>query len=88
MRCEGWTRKGCIFSMGLPTWSQCKNEAVVMLKVEQEKVEKQPACMDCWNKGIEKGIKILSVEPIKSNKLHAADTKERAADQLRWEDNK
>jgi len=68
MRCEGWTRKGGIFTLGLPTWSQCENEAVVMLEVEQKKVEKQPSCMDCWKKGIKTGIKILSVEPLTETK--------------------
>lgn len=64
MRCEGWTLPGSFMTLGPRTWRQCENEAVVMLEVEQEKVEKQPACTDCWKKGIEKGIKILSVEPI------------------------
>lgn len=64
MRCEGWTRKGGAFTLGPVTWSQCENEAIVMLEAEQEKIEKQPACMDCWKKGKEEGIKILSVEPI------------------------
>jgi len=65
MRCEGWTRKGGMFTLGLPVWSQCENEAVVMLEVRQEETEKQPACIDCWKRGIKEGIKILSVEPIK-----------------------
>ena len=64
MRCEGWTRRGGIFTLGRPTWSQCENEATVMLEVAQEKIEKQPACMDCWKKGVEKEIKILSAEPL------------------------
>lgn len=68
MRCEGWTRKGGVFTLGPVTWSQCENEAVVMLEVEQEKIEKQPACIDCWKKGIKEGIKILSVEPLIKNK--------------------
>lgn len=67
MRCEGWTRKGGVFTWGRPVWSQCENEAVVMLEVKQEKVEKQPACIDCWKKGVKTGIEILSVEPIKDH---------------------
>lgn len=68
MRCEGWTRKGGVFTLGSISWSQCENEAIVMLEVEQEKVEKQPACMTCWKKGIKEGIKILSIEPLNNNK--------------------
>jgi len=64
VRCEGWTRHGGLFTLGLPEWSQCENEAVVILEVQQEEITKQPSCMDCWKKGIKKGIKILSVEPI------------------------
>ena len=67
MRCEGWTRKGGIFTMGIPQWSQCKNNAVVMLKVDQDEgiVSEQPAYINCWEKGKKANIKILSVEPIK-----------------------
>jgi len=67
MRCEGWTRKGGVFTFGPVTWSQCENEAIVMLEVEQEKVEKQPACLECWGKGIKAGIKLLSVERLGEN---------------------
>ncbi|MBA7646722.1 hypothetical protein ES703_54488 [subsurface metagenome] len=67
MRCEGWTLPGSFMTLGPRTWCQCENEAVVMLEVEQEKIEKQPACMDCWKKGIKRGIKILSVEPLTDN---------------------
>ncbi len=69
IRCEGWTRRGGVFTLGgLPKWSQCENDAVVMLTVEQEEIEEQPACMDCWNTGIENEIKILSAVPIQSEK--------------------
>ncbi len=69
MKCEGWTLPGSFMTFGPRTWCQCKNEAVVMLEVKQEKVEKQPACIDCWKKAIKikKGITILSVEPIDAN---------------------
>ena len=75
MRCEGWTRKGGAFTWGTPIWSQCENDAIIMLEVEQEKIEKQPACIDCWKKGIKKGIKILSVEPLNDNPSISEETK-------------
>lgn len=69
MRCEGWTRHGGIFSFGPVTWTQCENEAVVMLTVIQDgKEEKQPACIECWNKGIETGIEIINVVPLVEKK--------------------
>ena len=67
MRCEGWTRHGGAFTFGPVTWSQCENDAEVILEVQQEEIEKQTACMDCWKKGIKEGIKIISVEPINDN---------------------
>jgi hypothetical protein len=66
MRCEGWRRYGGCFTIGPVKWEQCKNEAIVMLEVEQEKVETLPACLDCWNESLKKGIKIISVTPIKT----------------------
>lgn len=63
-QCEGWRRYGGAFSLGGVRWEQCKNEAVVLLKVEQEKVQTLPACLECWNEAKAKGIKILSTEPI------------------------
>jgi hypothetical protein len=69
MRCEGWTRTGGAFSFGPIVWSQCENDAVVNLTVVQDGVEEvQPACVDCWNKGIEKGIVIKSVVPLQTEK--------------------
>lgn len=65
MRCEGWRRHGGMFTLGPVTWSQCKNEAVVVIDLEQDgKREKLPGCMECWREAIDSGIKILSVEPI------------------------
>ncbi len=64
MRCEGWTLPGSFMTLGPRTWRQCENEAIVILEVKQEKIEKQPACMDCWKRGVKKGIEILSVEPV------------------------
>lgn len=64
MRCEGWRRYGGAFTLGPVKWEQCKEDAIVMLKVKQEKTEELPACLHCWNEGKEKGITILSAEPI------------------------
>ena len=64
MRCEGWTLPGSFMTLSPRTWRQCENEAIVILEVKQEKIEKQPACMGCWKKGIKKGIEVLSVEPV------------------------
>lgn len=64
-RCEGYRRYGGAFTLGPVRWEQCKNDGLVMLEVKQEQVEKMPACMECWNEAKEKGIKILSADPIK-----------------------
>ena len=64
-RCEGWRRHGGVFTLGPVVWEQCKNDATVMIKVEQDgKVETLPACPICWNEAIDTGIKILDVVPI------------------------
>jgi hypothetical protein len=65
MRCEGWRRRGGAFTFGPVKWEQCNNDAVVMLEVEQGQVEKQPACLACWNEAVERRIKIISSVPIK-----------------------
>lgn len=72
MRCEGWTRHGGVFTFGPVTWTQCPNEAVVMLKVEQKVegqsgVSEQPACIDCWKEAKAWPITILSATPIEAN---------------------
>lgn len=64
MRCEGWRRHGGMMTLGKPVWEQCQNEAVVLLEVEQEKIEKMPSCMECWKEAIDKKIKILSSSPL------------------------
>lgn len=66
-RCEGYRRYGGAFSLGLGRWEQCRNKAVVMLKVEQEQVKTMPACRTCWNEAKAHGLKILSAEPIQVN---------------------
>lgn len=63
-RCEGWRRRGGVFTLGPVTWEQCENDATVMLTVQQaKKVERMPACVVCWNEAMERCIKILAVEP-------------------------
>jgi hypothetical protein len=69
VRCEGWTRTGGAFTLGAAVWSQCFNNAVVILEVEQTEngktvVTKQPACIDCWKEAKKWPIKILSATPI------------------------
>lgn len=65
MRCEGWRRNGGAFTLGPVTWSQCENEAIVELTVEQEgKAETLPGCAVCWQEAIDSGIKIIKVVPI------------------------
>lgn len=65
IRCEGWRRYGGAFTLGPVHWEQCKEKAVVMIKVKQEgKVDLLPACMTCWHEAIRRGIKILEARPI------------------------
>jgi len=65
MRCEGWRRKGGAFSFGPVKWSQCENDAIVVLKVKQDdKVADFPACIECWNEANERGIRVLEAKPI------------------------
>jgi hypothetical protein len=67
MRCEGWRRHGGAFTLGPVKWVQCDNEASVMLKVKQEKMEYLPSCIECWNEAKERGIQILSADPLTPN---------------------
>ena len=67
VRCEGWRRNGGAFTLGPVTWEQCKNDAIVMLKVKQGKIEELPACAECWEEGRENKIEILEVKPITPN---------------------
>lgn len=64
MRCEGWRRTGGAFTFGPVKWEQCAKEAIVMLKVRQEKEEELHSCLDCWNECKENNIEILGVEPL------------------------
>lgn len=68
MQCEGWRRYGGAFSFGPVVWRQCDNDAVVVVESEQEgEVTKTPVCMNCWNEGIETGIRIIRVAHIKED---------------------
>ena len=64
IRCEGWRRTGGAFSFGPVKWSQCENNAIVMLKVSQKEVKEFPACIECWNEAIERGIEIIEARPL------------------------
>ena len=35
-----------------------------MLEVRQEEVKQFPACIECWNETIERGIEIMGASPI------------------------
>jgi hypothetical protein len=68
-RCEGYIRKGGVFTFGPIEWIQCNNDAVVEIKFKQkdEPVNTLPACHGCWQKCIDsKNIEIISVNPIAS----------------------
>jgi len=65
MRCEGWRRNGGAFTFGPVKWEQCKNDAIVLLTVEQDgTVEELPACSACWQECLDNGIQINSSRPI------------------------
>ena len=63
-RCEGYRRCGGAFTLGPVRWEQCKNTAITILKVKQEKIETIPSCLECWGEARTNGIKILSAEPL------------------------
>lgn len=65
-RCDGWRRYGGAFTLGPVKWEQCKNDATVLLTIEQdgEVLKDSPACAECWKEGREKGIKQLEAKPI------------------------
>lgn len=66
MRCEGWRRFGGAFTLGPVRWEQCKNDAIVSIKVKQDDGEGIfPACKTCWKEAIaNKDIKIIEVVPL------------------------
>ncbi len=66
MKCEGWRKEGGAFSLGPVTWEQCKNDATVMIKLQQEgEVSTLPGCQKCWKECIaNKEIKVVSVASI------------------------
>ncbi len=69
MRCEG-RRKPGIFNMGAaPVWTQCNNEAIVLITVKQEEIGEWPTCEKCWQEAIDRGMKIIKVEPILKEEL-------------------
>ena len=68
IQCEGWRRYGGVFTFGPVRWEQCKNDAVVMLTVIQEKRQTLPACMTCWEECANNGMRILKAVPITTYK--------------------
>lgn len=76
-QCEGYRRRGGIFTFGSVKWERCQNEGVVLLTVQyvryaasrpdgKDDVTKAlPACNDCWKEcKANEEIRILAVEPI------------------------
>jgi len=63
MRCEGRYKPG-IFQFAPQVWTQCKNEAVVLITVKQEKISEWPSCEKCWKEAIDRDMKIIKVIPI------------------------
>jgi len=64
IRCEGYRKYGSFMTLGPREWKQCKNEAVVVLKVRQEEISEFPACMECWREAVERKMEILEVMPL------------------------
>jgi len=64
MRCEGYRRYGGAFTLGPVKWEQCKNDAIAIIECSQDGETKEfPACTECWNEAIEKGIPITKSRP-------------------------
>ena len=66
-QCEGWRRKGGMFTFGPVHWRQCENEAKFILTVKQDgkKQKPMPACTVCLKEcEATKGIDVLKAEPI------------------------
>ena len=63
VRCEGYTKPGA-FQFGPRVWTQCSNNAIIMITVKQEEEKTFPACNKCWKDAIERKMKIIRVEPI------------------------
>lgn len=70
-RCEGWVRRGGVFTFGPVTWSQCENKGVVMLTCKNNGSEEPvtlPSCMGCWQRAKDDGcVTVLGAEPIAEN---------------------
>lgn len=65
VQCEGWRRRGGMMTLGPVKWSQCENDAIVIVEVVQDgKTTTTPACMICWQEGIERNVQINKVTPI------------------------
>ena len=69
-QCEGWRRKGGMFTFGPVHWSQCENNAIVTITVKQDGTKQKPlpACKKCWHECIEsKDIAVILVVPLTDN---------------------
>jgi len=66
IQCEGYRRRGGVFTLGPVSWSQCSNQATVQLTVTQERQTKTfPACEVCWKEALHSSaIKIKKAVPV------------------------
>ena len=66
-KCEGYRRHGGAFTLGPVTWTQCKENGIVLLTFKgiEGEVQTLPACNQCWNEFLESGGKVIKVKPIK-----------------------
>ena len=67
IKCQGWRRRGGMFSFGPPVWARCENRATVNITVTQDgKTEIMHACMRCWGEALENDAMVIrAVAPIR-----------------------
>src|ERR1700749_4394239 len=68
-RCEGWRRRGGVFTLGPVVWEQCDQRGLVRITfIDNGKNRTLPACARCWNECIETGLEIIKTVPITKTK--------------------
>jgi hypothetical protein len=66
-KCEGMRRYGGAFTLGVPQWVPCENDAIATLRILQGNGEPVdiPACEECWKEALTyPGMKIMEAKPI------------------------
>lgn len=59
-QCDGWVRTGGAFTVGgTPEWEQCKNEATMVVTVQQETIEDMACCDECLQRIGDYNIPVL-----------------------------